>query len=313
MPLPEYAITKEGVQLGKALFYDPILSRDSSISCTSCHQQQNAFADNGRFSVGVDGKPTPRNSPPLYNLAWYSAMFWDGRAADIESQILHPVRDPNEMGLSWTEAAQRIRSHPYYQREFLRVMGTKKPDSTHISMAIAQFLRTILSHRSKYDRVLAGEAWFTEDEFAGFVLANDQSKGDCLHCHTTDANAVGTTGKMANNGLDPANRAIDYTDPGKGAITGDTADNGYFKIPSLRNLSFTAPYMHDGRFERLEDVLFFYAQEVKQPYNTDAKMQHAHKGGNGLSVEEQQQILAFLLTLNDSALVQDQRWSNPWK
>jgi cytochrome c peroxidase len=312
-PMPtsaENPVTKEGALLGRYLFYDPVLSRDSSISCASCHKQEFAFADGGRkFSKGIDGELMKRNTMPLFNLAWYPNLFWDGRAASIETQVFQPVSAHNEMDLDWKLAAIRINRNTFYKKQFETVFGNQKIDSVLIAFAIAQFERTLISYRSKYDGMTQRKAFFTHDEAEGFVFANDMTKGDCLHCHTTDGNALGTTGKFSNNGLDK----ILPLDGGRGAITGKQQEWGQFKIPSLRNVALTAPYMHDGRFETLREVIDFYSEGVHPGKNVDSKMTAAKNGGVHLTPIEKEQLLAFLLTLTDSAFISDERFSNPWK
>ncbi len=310
MPISETnPVTVEGMTLGRYLFYDKILSSDRQMACATCHQQAQAFSDAPMaFSLGRNDVPTARNTMPLFNLAWYSAYFWDGRAAHIEEQVLHPVRNPLEMNLPWTQAANRLRQSRFYRLQFKAAFGEAEIDSTTITKAIGQFLRTLISHRSKFDRVLAGEALLSKAEFDGFVLMNDQTKGDCLHCHTSDADALGTTRTFSNNGLD----AMPYPDLGLGAVTNAARDGGKFKIPSLRNVVFTAPYMHDGRFATLEEVLDFYSEGVKMSSHVDSKMGTANKGGVHLSPIEKQNIIAFLHTLSDSAFVRDPAFANPF-
>jgi len=291
MPVNEQNLaTKEGVKLGRYLFYDPILSADSSISCASCHHQKNAFADAARFSKGIGAQLQQRNTLPLFNLAWYNSFFWDGRIAILEDLPFHPVRTKSEMNLNWQEAEKRIANKPFYRKQFRTVFKTESPDSNQIVFAISQFLRTLISANSKYDQVLRGEKHLTTDEYAGFILANNQTKGNCLHCHITDAHALGTNGKMSNNGLDA----------------------GLFKNPSLRNLAFTAPYMDDGRFNTLEEVVDFYSDSIKNPAYADSKMGHLQNGKSALNALEKKQLIAFLKTLSDSAFVLDARFSNPF-
>jgi cytochrome c peroxidase len=306
-------VTMEGVELGRYLFYDTILSLRYDMSCASCHKQEAAFSDAPhRFSKGNGGKLTRRNSMPLFNLAWYPTYFWDGRAASLEDQVFHPVSDSNEMNLQWTLAVERIRKSRFYRPLFARAFKGRAPDSILIANAIGQFLRTIISNRSKYDRVLDGDDYLTEAEFKGFVLVNDMTKGDCLHCHTSDGNALGTTGNFSNNGLDAVTQPGSYTDKGLGEATGRERDHGRFKIPSFRNLAFTAPYMHDGRFQTLEQVIDFYSEGVHASANIDSKMGSAPYGGVHLSPEEKAQVIAFLLTMSDSALTTDPRFGNPF-
>jgi cytochrome c peroxidase len=305
-------VTVEGADLGRHLFYDPILSADSSISCASCHKQEFAFSDSpNQFSKGITKTSLARNTLPLFNLAWYPSYFWDGKAASIEAQILQPVRSHDEMDLDWKEVEKRLSRSKYYSARFRDVFGISQIDSTSICKAIGQFERTLLSYRSKYDRCVNGIDHFTQDEAEGFVLVNDMTKGDCLHCHTTDGDALGVVPGFSNNGLDMVMNRSGYSDAGRGSITGDANDNGKFKIPSLRNLGFTAPYMHDGRFRTLQEVLDFYSDNVQQCANLDSRMSGAHRGGVHLTKEERRKVIAFLNTLNDSAFVTDPRFARP--
>lgn len=315
MPLSKNnPVTIEGVNLGRYLFYDPILSSDSSLSCASCHSQKFAFSDSpNRFSIGRNGIMSKRNTMPLFNLAWYPAYFWDGRVSSIEEQIFHPVRDSNEMNLDWRVAALRIKNSNLYPTKFKKAFGNSNIDSVLIANSIAQFLRTLLSYQSKYDQVLNGKTFFSKDEYEGFTLVNDQSKGDCLHCHITDGDALGTTLTFSNNGLDYAKNPNEYKDKGRGEVTGKLQDYGKFIIPSLRNLAFTAPYMHDGRFKTLEEVIDFYSDGIKPSANIDSKMEFVHQGGAKLKSEDKKKIIAFLKTLSDSTFITNTEFSNPFK
>ncbi len=299
--------------MGRHLFYDPILSGDSSFSCSSCHKQEAAFSDAPiSLSLGIDGEPMKRNTMPLFNLAWSKAFFWDGRAASIEEQVFHPVRDTTEMDLSWQDAVPRLKNSPFYLERFIKAFPDKEIDSVLVAKAIAQFLRTLISCNSLYDQVLRGETYFDSATYAGFVLINDQSMADCLHCHTTDANALGTTGKFSNNGLDNITEPDSYPDGGLGAITGNEKQLGHFRIPSLRNVAVTAPYMHDGRFKTLNEVLDFYSDGVHASVNIDSKMTRANSGGVHLTKHEKDCILKFLEALTDSTFITDKRFSNPF-
>ncbi len=304
--------TVEGADLGRHLFYDPILSLDSTISCASCHKQEAAFSDApNTFSKGINGQTTHRNSMPLFNLAWSPAMFWDGKSGSIEEQVFHPVRTHTEMNLTWAEVERRINSSKFYRDKFKSVYGSATIDSVLIAKAIGEFERTLISNNSRYDRVIRGEELFTEDELAGFDLMNDQTKGNCLHCHTTDADALGTTGRFSNNGLDKVSDANGYSDKGRGAITNKASDMGLFRIPSLRNVALTAPYMHDGRFATLDEVLTFYSKGVNASPNVDAVMS-AHQSGVRLTEREKFQIKQFLLTLTDSVFISNPAFGNPF-
>lgn len=314
MPVPLYnPVTKEGVDLGRHLFYDPVLSLDRTMACASCHKQAKAFSDAPHvFSKGNKDILTKRNVMPLFNLAWYPSFFWDGRASTLEEQVLHPVKDTNEMNLDWAAATKRIKNSKFYKPKFKAAFGNREIDSVLIAKALGQFLRTLISHSSKFDRVLTGEIHLNKDEYQGFVLMNDMTKGNCLHCHTTDADALGTTGKFSNNGLDSIFDPDEYEDKGLGGFTGNINDNGKFKIPSLRNIELTSPYMHDGRFATLEEVMEFYSEGVNQSANIDSKMRFAHQNGIHLTGEEKYKIIAFLKTLTDSAFIANPEFSDPF-
>lgn len=313
MPVAENnPVTAEGVNLGRHLFYDPILSIDSSMSCSSCHNQKYSFSDSpNNFSKGSDSSYLKRNTMPLFNLAWYPAFFWDGSASSIEEQVFHPLRANNEMNLQWKNAAERLEKNKFYKPLFTQAFGKVKIDSIQITNAIAQFLRTLISYQSKYDQVLNGKAFFTKDEYDGFVIVNDQTKGDCIHCHITDGDVLGTTLVFSNNGLDAVANPNDYKDKGRGVVTGKISDNGKFIVPSLRNLAFTAPYMHDGRFKTLEEVINFYSDGVQKSVNIDSKMEYAHQSGIMLNNEDKKKIIAFLLTLSDSVFISDPKFCKP--
>ena len=314
MPLnPNNEVTMEGVTLGRYLFYDPIFSADSTISCSSCHSQQYAFSDSpNQFSKGIQQKTQQRNTLALFNLAWYPKLFWDGRVNTIEEQVFHPVRTESEMSNDWISITKKINRSNFYKKMFQKAFGNKEIDSVLISKAIAQFERTLISYDSKYDKVIRKEAKFTMEELEGLELINDFTKGACSHCHPTDAHGLGTTGEFSNNGLDEVLAPLNYTDFGLGKTTQNISDNGRFKIPSLRNLAFTAPYMHDGRFKTLEEVLDFYSGNIKKSVNIDSKMVFVHQGGAKLNKYEKKKIIAFLNTLNDSAFITNKKFSNPF-
>ncbi|MFN0201459.1 MAG: cytochrome-c peroxidase [Bacteroidia bacterium] len=305
-------VTIEGAELGRYLFYETALSRDSTIACATCHRQSSAFSDAPkRKSLGIYQDSTSRNTLPLFNLAWYPALFWDGKATNLENVAFHPIHHSKEMDMNWKKVIQRLESSPFYVAKFQQVFDNQGIDSIAISKAIAQFLRTLLSYQSKYDKVLQGKSVFDSDEYQGFVIVNDQSKGACLHCHTTDASALGTNLTFSDNGLDNVLNVMNYPDKGLGGITGNPKDLGKFKTPSLRNLSFTAPYMHDGRFSNLEEVLRFYNEEVHTSVNLDSKMTLARQKKGHLNEKELNQVLKFLLTLNDSTFVTNPIFGKP--
>jgi cytochrome c peroxidase len=306
-------VTNEGAELGRYLFYDPLLSRDSTISCSNCHHQKNAFSDSGNlFSTGINGKKQTRNTPALFNLAWQPYYFYDGRAQSLMEQVAHPIRSEKEMNMDWTLLLKRLSVNKFYRKKFRTVFGSSSPDSTQVKNALTQFLYTLLSHRSKFDKFFEHKAKLTDEEFRGFRTMMNQTRGDCLHCHPVDGNALMSTYRFSNNGLDTVTDANAYNDKGRGAVTGKSSDNGKFKIPSLRNIALTAPYMHDGRFKTLEEVLDFYSTGVHKCANIDSKMEYAYQGGVKLSEQEKKDIIAFLNMLTDSAFVSDPEFGSPF-
>ncbi|UTD16010.1 cytochrome-c peroxidase [Tenacibaculum mesophilum] len=293
-------LTKEGIALGKKLFFDPILSKDNTQSCASCHDPKNAFTDDTRFSEGVDGKFGTRNSMPLFNLAWNfdERFMWNGKELSIERQVFSPVRNPIEMHSDWKNVTKKLQEHAEYPTLFQRAFGASKIDSTLVTKAIAQFERTLISGNSKFDQHLLGKVELTPEEQNGFNVFMDETRGDCFHCHGSDNNPLWTDNKFHNNGLDE-----NFTDLGLGTVTGDPNDNGKFRSPSLRNLKFTAPYMHDGRFTTLEEVINHYSEGLKLSSTIDPLMKKANQGGVQLSDKDKADLKAFLLTLSDDDFV----------
>lgn len=306
MDIPEdNPMTEEGVALGKKLFYDPILSKDNTQSCASCHNQQFAFTDNGkRFSEGIDGIEGTRNSMAILNIGWMPELFWDGRSKGAEVQAFEPVPNPIEMHLEWVEAMEKLSNDQVYPDLFFDAFGTREIDSTLTVMAIAQFERTIISSDSKWDRYLRGEVNLTQAEAMGFEVFFTE-KGDCFHCHAT---ILFTDNLPHNNGLDSV-----AVDPGYYAITKNPNDLAKFKTPTLRNLEFTAPYMHDGRFETLEEVIDFYSEGVQWSPTIDPLMKKVNQGGVKLTDQEKVSLLAFLKTLTDTTFISNPDFSDPAK
>jgi cytochrome c peroxidase len=290
-------LTEEGVALGKKLFFDKILSGDETQSCASCHNPQSAFTDNQQFSTGVDGNFGNRNSMPLFNLAWnFDERFaWDGKDFSLENQALEPVSNPNELHSDWKNVAQKLQNHSEYPNLFLHAFGTAAIDSILVTKALAQFERILISGNSKFDQYLNGDTTLTAEEENGFTIFMDEAKGDCFHCHGSNNNPLWTDNQFHNNGLDR-----NFTDLGLGAVTGDPADNGKFKSPSIRNLAFTAPYMHDGRFTSLEEVINHYSEGLQPSQTIDPLMKRITQGGVNLSTKEKNDLKAFLLSLSDS-------------
>jgi cytochrome c peroxidase len=300
--------TIEGVALGKKLFFDTILSGDNTQACADCHAPTNAFADADRFSDGINGVFGNRNSMPLFNLAWNydEKFFWDGNAFSLEHQALVPVTDPIEMASTWLQVEEKLQKHPEYPILFEQAFGTSKIDSNLVTKAIAQFERTLISSNSKFDKYLLGESPLTTQELNGFNVFMDETKGDCFHCHGSDKNPLWTDNLFHNNGLDNT-----FADLGLGAVTGDPADNGKFKSPSLRNLAFTAPYMHDGRFTTLEDVINHYSEGLKHSTTIDPLMKKVATGGVQLSEQDKADLKAFLLSLSDYEFISNLNFFSP--
>ncbi|QMU66680.1 MAG: cytochrome-c peroxidase [Flavobacteriaceae bacterium] len=300
-------LTQEGVALGKKLFFEKRLSGDNSQSCATCHRPSNAFSDHTRFSDGIDGIFGNRNAMPLFNLAWnFNERFaWDGKELSLERQALEPVRSPVEMHSSWPVVADKLQQDPEYPTLFLQAFGTLTIDSTRITKAIAQFERTLISGNSKFDRYLLGNATLTPQELNGFNVFMDEARGDCFHCHGSDNNPLWTDNNFHNNGLDET-----FTDLGLGAVTGDPNDNGKFRSPSLRNLAFTAPYMHDGRFATLDAVIDHYSEGLKMSSTVDPLMKKVNEGGVQLTPQDKADLKAFLLTLTDDNFANNPAFRN---
>lgn len=311
MVVPESnPMTVEGVELGRHLFYDKKLSGDLTQSCASCHIQSTAFSDPARFSTGITGAQGNRNAMALINLGWERFFFWDGRAATLEDQIFGPVVNPNEMNDTWPNVVRKLQADEKYRDMFHHAFGTPGIDSVRVVKAIAQFLRTLISGNSKFDRVLRGQESFTSSEANGydlFMRDKDENNGisgaDCFHCHGP---VLMSKQLFANNGLDAT-----FSDLGRGGVTGNPNDNGRFKGPTLRNIELTAPYMHDGRFTTLDQVIEHYSTGLVVSPTIDPLMKFAADGGVGLNPQEKIDIKNFLLTLTDWDFVNNPAFADP--
>ena len=292
-------LTEEGIALGQRLFFDRSLSADGTQSCASCHSPEAAFSDNRQFSVGVTGALGRRNSMPIQNLAWNINTFnWDGSASSLEEQAFEPVTNPREMNNTWPNVVQTLESSANYPRQFEDAFGTPGIDSIRVSKAISQFTRTLISGNTRFDRFLLGEIELTPAELNGFDVFMREDKGDCFHCHGNENNPLWTDNDFHNNGLDEV-----ITDRGLGAVTGDPREFGLFRTPSLRNLAYTAPYMHDGRFETLEEVIDHYSEGLVFSETIDPLMKAVDQGGVQLSDEDKADLKAFLLSLSDPEFI----------
>lgn len=301
--------TVEGIALGRRLFYDPILSSDSTQACATCHMPFRAWSDNSQFSTGVTGAIGTRNSMPIFNVAWNwnEKFFWDGRAVSLEDQALGPVVNPIEMNNTWPNAVASLQNHPTYPSLFQAAFGTSTIDSLLVAKAIAQFERTLISGETKFDQYLRGETALTASELNGFNLFMSETGADCFHCHGSASNPLWTDNDFHNNGLDAT-----FTDKGLGAITGNPNDDGKFKTPSLRNLFFTAPYMHDGRFTSIEEVIDHYSEGLVNSATISPLLKNVSQGGVQLTPAEKADLKAFLMTLNDPDFIQEPDLLSPF-
>ena len=291
-------LTGEGVALGGKLFFDRRLSADNRQSCAACHRPNDALSDPRRFSRGVAGAIGTRNAPALENLAWKNSFFWDGRAATLREQVLQPIQNPIEMDESLANAVAKISADRDYPRLFENAFGSQEINSDKIARALEQFLLVQVSFDAKYDRVMNGQANFTAQEQRGFELFNTeydpyhgQYGADCFHCH---GGVMFQTQNFANNGLDSA-----FYDLGRYKITQRAGDEGKFAVPSLRNVAVTAPYMHDGRFRTLEEVVEHYCTGMKRSATLDPNLAKHPDGGVPLSTDDKRALVAFLKTLTD--------------
>lgn len=305
--------TEEGIELGRKLFYEPLLSADNSISCASCHIQSAAFSDPGKFSDGVNGKLGTRNSMSLANLLWQKKFFWDGRASSLEQQALMPIQHPDEMNQTLAQTVSKLQSSVVYSSLFKNAFGSEVITAENIAKAIAQFERTLISSNSKFDQFLRGEIQLSASEergrqlfFTHPIAESGLRGGNCGDCH--GGNLVGN-GSFHNNGLDSI-----FSDLGVENQSKSIYDRGVFKAPSLRNIGFTAPYMHDGRFTTLEEVLNHYNGHLKQSQTLDPLMFVSNELGAKtlkLTENEKKDIIQFLNTLNDTIFVTNPKFSKP--
>jgi cytochrome c peroxidase len=330
--------TNEGATLGRVLFYDRRFSKDGTVSCASCHAQKNAFSDPDRFSKGVGGTLGDRNAMSLFNVKFVEngKFFWDERAKSLEIQVLMPIEDPREMAHQVDRVVETVKLDPAYAPLFRQAFGDEEVSAERVARALAQFVRSIVSYQSKFDEGLAKTQAIRED-FPNFNEAENlgkriflgdhdrASRGNCATCHLRNyaffrptnkavQSALFVPDRLLNNGLDAE---LATTDNGVGDLTLNPADYGLFKAPDLRNVELTAPYMHDGRFQTLEQVVEHYNTGVKLHPNLDPQL----RGGRGrpgprlmnLDNDEQAALVAFLKTLTDHKLISDPKYSDPFR
>lgn len=290
MPIPpDNYLTPARVELGKRLFYDPILSRDSTVACASCHLQYRAFADSAQFSTGVEGRAGFRNAPALFNLAWHPYFFMDGGVPTLELQILAPIDNPDEFDHQLLAVISRLRRHPQYPALFRKAYG-RDPDPFALTRAIAAFERTLVSGDSPYDRYLHGQSTALD---SAARRGMELFFSDALHCASCHSGFNFTDYTFQNIGL-----PVTTADSGRMRITLNEQDRGAYKTPSLRNVALTAPYMHDGSLPTLEAVIDFLASGGEHFPN-----QHPHTLGFSITDREKADLIAFLDALTDTDFV----------
>lgn len=300
---PDNPLTKEGVLLGRMLFYEAKLSSNNKVSCGSCHIQSLAFTDGKRFSQGVGTQPTDRNSMSLANLLWVRNFFWDGRSPNLEQQAIIPMTHPNEMGQSLEASSKKLQQTANYPKLFKQVFGSGNITGERIAKAISQFERTLISANSYYDKYLQNTYKPTPSELRGISLffgEQGNMRGmNCGHCHS---GAQTFSNTFHNNGIDSL-----PIDLGREKITGLTNDKGRFRVATLRNIALTAPYMHDGRFTTLEEVLDHYGEHIKASPTLSPFLQN----NQAFTPQERKDIIAFLHMLTDSTFITNPEFSNP--
>lgn len=308
-------LTEAGVELGRHLFYDPILSQNQTRSCASCHHPDKAFTDGEQFSFGVLGIQGRRNSMALVNLAYNpNGFFWDGRALTLEEQAVFPVEDHDELNANWDEVVERIKAHANYPERFRAAFGIERKreiDRELVVKAIAQFERTLISFNSRFDSiVIQRKGWPSEAEKRGidlfFIEPNVQTLNHpgCSHCHLQP---FFTDNTFRNNGLDSVETLEAFKDYGRGEFTSNRLDNGRFRVPTLRNIEFTAPYMHDGRFETLEEVIDSYGKGGHGVLNEDPNILPFT-----ISEQDKQDLIAFLKMLSDPSFLENPAYQSPF-
>jgi cytochrome c peroxidase len=321
-------MTVEGIELGRLLFYDGRISGhadpDKQMSCGTCHLQENAFecgidhpVFTGGKTFGVTGIPTPHYMMPLFNQVWnHNGYLWNGLVSNdnadpmqqnIEALTWMSILAPHEMNSDTLTAVNAISSVPGYPPLFKKAFGSEDVTIDRMGKAIAQFIRTLISAESRFDRYLRGEVQLTPADLSGYVLFVTEEGGDCFHCHGTSGNPLFTTNLFYNNAKDSV-----FDDPrDRFAVSGDPMMRGAYRAPSLRNIALTAPYMHDGRFKSLDEVIDFYSGElVVSPY-ADPLMHYVNYGGNQLTTSEKANLKAFLLTLTDEEFIKNPAFSRP--
>lgn len=297
------SITKEKVELGRKLFFGTFLSENNSMSCASCHRQSNGFSDPSRFSPGTQGLLSDRHAMSISYLAWDSAFFWDGTSNSLAAQALLPVEHEKELNTTWEEVISRFEDDRELTDAYQRSFGYKEVGKEELVEAIAAFESTIMGFNAPFDKWFyeGDQSAISESAIRGSMLFFD--KAECVHCH---GGPLLTDHSFKNNGLDSV-----FTDIGLMSRTNSLDDKGKFKVPSLRNIGITAPYMHDGRFMTLEQVIEHYNSGVVESTTLDPDM-HVYENGLGLTQQEKDDLLAYLLTFTDSSMLSNPAFSDPY-
>ena len=291
-------LAEDKIFLGRTLFYDPILSKNNTISCESCHSPFAAFTHiDHKLSHGIADRIGTRNAPALMNLAWQKTFMWDGAVNNLDMQSLAPISHPSEMGSNIREVVDKLSISSKYRPLFYKAFGDSVATGERTLKAMAQFMLTLVSADSKYDKMMRMEASFTTQEQKGYLLF----KKNCASCHTEP---LFTNGNFENNGL-PID--IILKDIGRMKITKKTTDSLKFKVPTLRNIEYSYPYMHDGRFRKLSDALNHYTNGVQKSKTVAPQLQN----GIALTSNEKVDIVSFLLTLSDKAFVFNPKFQYP--
>ncbi len=311
-------LTVEGVELGRFLFYDKRLSKDLSMSCGSCHMQQVAFSDREVRSFGIHGQQTRRHSMPLFNLAWQENFFWDGRVISLEEQALQPVTDQIELDNDWPTVVARLEADSVYPEMFEKAFGSGPITKENAARAIAQFERSIVSANSEFDQVvrLKNKADFDDPGASrAWQFFNSETGGDCFHCHGSAETAflMGAFGRdlqFLNNGLDTPEDQLD--DKGREEVTGNINDRAKFKVASVRNSFFSAPFMHDGSIPDLDSLVEFYNFGGHITPTIDPNMKAAGVGRNW-TPQQKQDLIKLLEAFTDYEFLQKPEYANPFE
>ncbi len=306
-------LTEARFALGKRLFYDVVMSRDSTVSCASCHDPAHAFSDTVAYSTGAYRRPGTRNAPSLTNVAYQPYYTREGGVPTLEMQILVPVQEHNEFAFNLLLIADRLKKDSTYIRMSREAYG-RDPDYYIVTRSIACFERTLVSGNSRFDQWKRGEITLTDSEergrqlfFTEFDPSGVKKGAECFHCHAT---FNFTNSEYMNNGLDAE---ADQSDPGRMNVTGNPWEKAMFKMPTLRNVAVTAPYMHDGRFSTLEEVIDHYNTGVKNSPTVDFLMQYnLQPGGLRLTTQDKQDLIAFLKTLTDMEFLSNPAFQSPF-